>query len=141
MIYYFTGILFALLSVAYRSRFADDGNLHLSWIGHFVLYLFGYFTGQLFGLFVVGGQVYTDNVAPQHLKAQAQGLLSFVVWGVGLLIGNFVCGSLIKSCSVSENGAVVCDWGTVFLITTAMSVAVMLLFLFCFRTEKKVRRA
>ncbi len=97
--------------------------------------------GLIFGLFFVGGQVYTDNVAPQHLKAQAQGLLSFVVWGVGLLIGNFVCGSLIKSCSVSENGAAVCDWGTVFLITTAMSVAVMLLFLFCFRTEKKVRRA
>jgi len=35
--------------------------------------------GLIFGLFFVGGQVYTDNVAPKEMKAQAQGLLFFLV--------------------------------------------------------------
>lgn len=37
--------------------------------------------GLIFGLFYVGGQVYTDNVAPKDMKAQAHGLLFFLVWG------------------------------------------------------------
>mgnify|MGYP000228911846 FL=1 len=54
-----------------------------------------YRTRLIFGLFFVGGQVYTDNVAPKEMKAQAQGLLFFLVWGIGFLIGTLWNGWLI----------------------------------------------
>ena len=45
--------------------------------------------GVIFGFFFVGGQVYVDKGAPKQLKAQAQGLLFLITFGVGLLGGNF----------------------------------------------------
>jgi len=60
-----------------------------------------YFTGILvhgiiFGFFYVGGQIYIDRKAPKEMKAQAQGLIFLVSFGVGLLIGNFVNGALLE---------------------------------------------
>jgi len=46
--------------------------------------------GIIFGFFYVGGQIYIDRKAPKEMKAQAQGLIFLVSFGVGLLIGNFV---------------------------------------------------
>jgi len=45
--------------------------------------------GVIFGFFFVGGQVYVDKRAPKELRAQAQGLLFLITFGVGLLAGNF----------------------------------------------------
>ncbi len=127
-------MLWGLLALVLRYA-AFYAGVDFGWPSLFIVAILVH--GLIFGLFFVGGQVYTDNQAPQHLKAQAQGLLSFIVWGVGLLIGNFVCGSLLDFYTVSENGVMVCDWGTVFLITMVISVAVTLLFLFCFKSDKK----
>lgn len=45
--------------------------------------------GVIFGFFFVGGQVYVDKRAPKELRAQAQGLLFLITFGIGLLAGNF----------------------------------------------------
>jgi nucleoside transporter len=45
--------------------------------------------GVIFGFFFIGGQVYVDKRAPKELRAQAQGLLFLITFGVGLLAGNF----------------------------------------------------
>lgn len=45
--------------------------------------------GVIFGFFFVGGQVYVDKKAPAEIRAQAQGLIVLVCFGLGMLIGNF----------------------------------------------------
>ena len=45
--------------------------------------------GAIFGFLIVGGQVYVDKKAPAELKAQGQGLFGLMVFGIGMLIGNF----------------------------------------------------
>lgn len=85
--------------------------------------------GLIFGLFFVGGQVYTDKVASRSIKAQAQGLLFFLVWGVGFLIGTLWNGWLI---GLFRNGDK-CDWPVVFAISTAFSFILLLLFIFLFK--------
>lgn len=100
-----------------------DESLH-------TLYFIGILVhGLIFGLFFVGGQVYTERIAPTALKSQAQGLLSFLIWGVGLFIGNMVSGTLISSYTI--NG--VYDWGMIFGVTTCFSVAVLLIFMIVFK--------
>lgn len=89
--------------------------------------------GLIFGLFFVGGQVYTDKKAPANLRAAAQGFLSLMVWGVGLLIGTFFCGNLIDAFR-PEPG--IYDWGSIYGITTAISVFVLLFFVLLFKKEK-----
>lgn len=92
--------------------------------------------GLIFGLFFVGGQVYTEKIAPKHLKAQAQGLLSFMVWGVGLLLGNLICGAIIKSNEILSENGIVCMWDDIFMIVSIMSVVVILLFSIFFKRVK-----
>jgi len=59
--------------------------------------------GVIFGFFFVGGQVYVDKKAPAEIRAQAQGLIVLVCFGVGMLIGNFGNGAFIDSnASTSE---------------------------------------
>ncbi|MHC4693774.1 MAG: MFS transporter [Planctomycetota bacterium] len=51
--------------------------------------------GVIFGFFFVGGQVYVDKKAPPEIRAQAQGLIVLVCFGMGMLIGNFTNGAFI----------------------------------------------
>ncbi|MHC4144336.1 MAG: MFS transporter, partial [Planctomycetota bacterium] len=51
--------------------------------------------GVIFGFFFVGGQVYVDKKVPKEIRAQAQGLIVLVCFGLGMLIGNFTNGAFI----------------------------------------------
>jgi len=77
--------------------------------------------GIIFGFFFVGGQVYVDKKAPPDIRAQAQGLIVLICFGVGMLIGTFVNVRLIAHYTVDE----VCNWNPVFMIN-ALVTAVML---------------
>ncbi len=112
------------LVVRYASFFigAETGLQGFYYIGILV-------HGLIFGLFFVGGQVYTDKVASRSIKAQAQGLLFFLVWGVGFLIGTLWNGWLIGLFRDGDK----CDWPVVFAISTAFSFILLLLFIFLFK--------
>ena len=85
--------------------------------------------GLIFGLFYVGGQVYTDNVAPEGMKATAQGMLFFLVWGVGFLIGTLFNGWLIDTFRVDGG----CNWPIVFAISAITSFILLILFVLLFK--------
>ena len=55
--------------------------------------------GIIFGFFFVGGQVYVDKKAPPEIRAQAQGLIVLICFGMGMLIGNYGNGAMIDSYS------------------------------------------
>jgi len=96
------------------------------------------FHGLIFGLFYVGGQVYTNNKAPQHLRGQAQGMIAFMIWGVALLLGNFMCGGLIDMNTITtESGELLYNWNRIFAVTTIGSVIVLLLFALLFKQDVK----
>jgi nucleoside transporter len=103
-----------------------SGNDYLHIIGILV-------HGVIFGLFYVGGQVYTDRMAPKDLKAQAQGFLAFAVWGVGLFIGVIFNGWLIDVFSSKQNGELIYEWQSIFAITTILSAITLLLFILFFK--------
>src|SRR5690606_32706348 len=50
--------------------------------------------GICYDFFFVTGQIYTDRVAPQHLRGQAQGLLVLFTLGLGMAIGAKVAGKV-----------------------------------------------
>ena len=97
-------------------------------------YIIGILThGLIFGLFFVAGQVYTDKAVPQELKAQAQGFLSFVTWGVGIFVGNLISGWMIDNYKV--NGQT--DWSFLYLIAAASTIVLMVLFILFFKNPAK----
>ncbi|MDR2231732.1 MAG: MFS transporter [Tannerella sp.] len=99
-------------------------------LGQQALYYVGLLPhGLIFGLFFVAGQVYTDKVVPHEFKAQAQGFLAFITWGVGILLGNMICGWLMNNFKVDNHA----DWGLLFACASAATLVIIVLFMLLFK--------
>jgi hypothetical protein len=96
--------------------------------------------GIIFGFFYVGGQIYVDRKAPKEMKAQAQGLL-FLIFGVGLLVGNFANGWLIEANTVIEGTQKIINWQPMWLANTLVSAVLLVLFVLLFRDPGAAKAA
>lgn len=91
--------------------------------------------GLIFGFFYVGGQIYIDKKAPDELKAQAQGFIFLMTFGVGLLTGNLIDGGIIGLFKESSGGVNIYDWDSIWGITTLFSVILLIVFTLFFKEE------
>ena len=79
----------------------------LAWVVRYTLFAFGapdeirwmiilgiLLHGVCYDFFFVTGQIYTDQVAPKQLRAQAQGMLVLFTLGLGMAIGAKVAGKI-----------------------------------------------
>jgi nucleoside transporter len=64
--------------------------------------------GICYDFFFVTGQIYTDKIAPEHLRGQAQGLLVLCTLGFGMFVGAQIAGKVETKYTppiVAENAA------------------------------------
>jgi nucleoside transporter len=109
--------------------------------GMWMFYLAILLHGVCYDFFFVAGQLYTDLVAPPNLRSTAQGFITFVTYGVGMLIGSLLSGGALDYFSMTIGGEISRDWKAFWLSSAFMSFAIMLLVLFFFRTAVKIRPA
>lgn len=94
--------------------------------------------GIIFGFFSVGGQIFIDKVAPPELKAQAQGFIFLVTFGIGILVGNFISAWLIRLYTVTnELGLIQVQWDKIWAITSICSLVILVFFSVFFRYKLK----
>ena len=60
--------------------------------GVWMFYLAILLHGVCFDFFFVTGQLYTDQEAPAHLRSTAQGFITVVTYGFGMLVGSLLSG-------------------------------------------------
>ncbi|MDG2124056.1 MAG: MFS transporter, partial [Verrucomicrobiales bacterium] len=90
----------------------------LAWVGRYALFALGapdqvasmiligvVIHGICYDFFFVTGQIYTDDVAPKHLRGQAQGLLVLFTLGLGMLIGAQLAGYVEGQHTTAESKA------------------------------------
>ena len=95
--------------------------------------------GIIYGFFCVGGQIYIDKVAPQELKAQAQGFIFLVTFGIGILAGNFFNAWLIRYFTViGEMGQSIVQWDKIWGVASFISFIVLLFFITFFKFKKNL---
>jgi nucleoside transporter len=95
--------------------------------------------GIIFGYFYLGGQIYIDKKAPAELKTQAQGFIFFVTFGLGLLVGNFISGQIIEHFSRTVNSVRIYNWNSIWEITSALALVLLLTFIILFKNERNPR--
>jgi hypothetical protein len=110
--------------------------------GMWMFYLAIVLHGVCYDFFFVAGQLYTDQAAPANLRSTAQGFITFVTYGLGMLVGSLLSGGILDYFSTTgAGGAVVHNWTSFWLSSAAMSFAITLLVLVFFRASIKIGAA
>ena len=121
----------------------------LAWAVRYLLFAYGnpsdlvsfYYLGILlhgicYDFFFVTGQIYVDNAAPRSIQASAQGFITLVTYGVGMLIGAWVSGPVVDLHARTVGDAVLHDWKAIWLWPAAMAFVVIVLFALLFKEKK-----
>ena len=112
--------------------FAYGNATDLVWM----LYLGILLHGICYDFFFVTGQIYVDKAAPKAIQASAQGFITLVTYGVGMLIGSWVSGPVVDRYAQKLGEAVTHDWTAIWLWPASMAFVIILLFAFFFDGEK-----
>jgi nucleoside transporter len=122
-----------------------------AWALRYVLFAFGnseamvwmFYIGILlhgicYDFFFVTGQIYVDKKAPETVRANAQGFIGLVTYGVGMVIGNMIAGRVVEHYQVMDStGKIVAhNWQTIWIIPAAMAAAVIIMFALLFKEPK-----
>lgn len=93
--------------------------------------------GVCYDFFFVTGYMYTEKKSNEKIKNAAQGLFTFVTYGLGMFIGTWFSGFVTTYYTVE--GAY--QWKSIWHVPTLISFAVLICFIFFFREKKQIRIA
>jgi nucleoside transporter len=118
----------------------------IAWAVRYVLFVYGnadelvwmYYLGIIlhgvcYDFFFVTGQIYVDNAAPKHLQASAQGLITLLTYGLGMLIGSWASGWYVDLNTMGDGSH---DWTTIWWMPAIMAIVVAVLFMQFFQDKK-----
>lgn len=131
---------FMLLLPAFLARLGIKKTMllgMLAWTTRYVLFAMGA-SGPVAGLLILGialhgvcydfffvtGQIYVDRKAPRPLQASAQGLITLVTYGIGMLIGSIASGRVVD--------AYAGDWSRIWYVPGAMAAVIAVGFALAF---------
>ncbi|MBV8388356.1 MAG: nucleoside permease [Mucilaginibacter sp.] len=90
--------------------------------------------GICYDFFFVTGYIYTDRLAGDRFKSAAQGFITLATYGVGMLIGFSIAGSVVGHWQTSANSH---NWQSIWLVPCGIAVAVLVLFMLLFTDKNK----
>ncbi|WP_263409907.1 MFS transporter [Terriglobus tenax] len=88
--------------------------------------------GICYDFFFVTGQIYTDRKAPAAYRSAAQGLITLITYGVGMLLGSWLSGLVVDKYATADGHA----WRSIWLVAASVAAVVLLFFLVAFKEEK-----
>ncbi len=124
----------------------------LAWVVRYVLFAFGnnaelvwffylgiFLHGVCYDFFYVTVQIYVDKKAPSTLRASFQGLITFLTYGLGWLIGTNLSGWELQRAQILNEAQQVTghEWKSLMLVPAAIALVVTVFFLFFFKPDKE----
>ena len=94
--------------------------------------------GICYDFFFMTGQLYTDQEAPANLRSAAQGLITFLTYGVGMLIGSLIAGRTVDYFTHTVEGVVVRNWQSFWISSALSAFVILLLIAVFFRSRSKI---
>jgi len=90
--------------------------------------------GVCYDFFFVTGYMYTEKKSNERIKNTAQGLFTFVTYGLGMFIGTWFSGFVTSHYTVNN----AYQWRSIWFVPTFIAVAVLILFIFFFKEKKQI---
>ena len=92
------------------------------------------FNGFFITFFYIASAVAVEQLSPDDIRASAQGLLVFISWGIGSLLGQFLAGRGFDYFILPDGGHL---WGAIFLVPMSATLLSALIFLLLFRKSEE----
>lgn len=128
-------LIVGMLSWTIRYTLLAYGNAGAAiWMFYIAILLHG----VCYDFFFMTGQLYTDQEAPPNLRSAAQGLITFLTYGVGMFIGSLSSGITIDHFTQAIGGLVMRNWQSFWLTSAGLSFAVLLLIAIFFRSRSRI---
>jgi nucleoside transporter len=130
----FIGILAWAARYFFLAGSVDAGNMQTTFVFTAIL-----LHGVCYDFLFIAGQLYVDGEANERIRGAAQGLIAFILWGVGAFVGTNLAG-ISQAAYTLENasGTIAHDWQGIWIYPAWGSVAVLVIFVVFFREPKKV---
>lgn len=125
---FLVGMLAWILRMSLFSFGAPEGIAALLYVG-IALH------GLCWDFFFVTGFLYTDKVADEKIKGQAQGLIIMFTQGIGMFVGSYFAGNLFNQ-TVTEAGAASLPQWQVFWIYPGVVALIVTVVFFIFFKDK-----
>jgi nucleoside transporter len=94
--------------------------------------------GICYDFFFVTGQLYTDQEAPAHLRSAAQGLITFMTYGLGMLIGSMLAGRGLDYFTHTQGSTTATNWQAFWIMPASIAFFILLLIVVFFRGGGKI---
>ena len=92
--------------------------------------------GFAFGFFFVVAQMYVDRAASSDIKASAQSLLIFVVYGQGTIVGSVLTGYIRRYFTEEAGGVKVENWRGIWMGPFLLTLFCMVIFALLFKEQE-----
>ncbi len=94
--------------------------------------------GCCYDFLFIAGQLYVDEEANERMRGAAQGLIAFILWGIGGFVGSYVGGAVTAAHKLPVAvGSIEHDWKAIWLTPAWGALAVLVVFLIFFRNPAK----
>ena len=97
--------------------------------------------GICYDFFFMTGQLYTDQESPANLRSAAQGLITFLTYGVGMLIGSLISGRAVDYFTHTVGTEVTRNWRAFWTSSALSAFVILLLIAIFFRSRAKIQAA
>ena len=88
-----------------------------------------------YDFFFVVGFIYTDRIAGEKVKGQAQSMIVMFTYGIGMLLGSQISGALYNRLVAGQT--VPQAWTTFWWIPAVAAAVIAVIFLFSFKYDDK----
>ncbi len=134
------GIKVVMLIAMFAYRCSDlDSSDWVILLSHYVILFVASCVvyGVAFDFFNVSGGLFVDQKCDPKIRASAQGLFMLMTNGAGATIGTLLAGQVINHyCQFNEQGYLMGDWRSCWLIFAGYALVVAVLFAFLFKPKK-----
>lgn len=90
--------------------------------------------GVCYDFFFVTGYMYTEKKSNARIKNAAQGLFTFVTYGLGMFIGTWISGFVTTYYSSGQ----VYQWQKIWYVPAYIAIAVLICFIFFFKEKREI---
>jgi nucleoside transporter len=97
--------------------------------------------GICYDFFFMTGQLYTDQEAPKHFRGAAQGLITFITYGVGMFAGSLLSGGAVDFFTTTNGGVVTRNWSGFWLSSALGAFALLIVIAAFFRSRARIQTA